>query len=362
MRKSNSYPQLDSNGLIPVAYMGTVPTPVTRVNNPVVEANTPNANIDSLDAAIGPDSDLTAVIRTTGQLVANTTILKKIDMLDEGIGFDAQLSGTPKNISKNLTIYQNLEVLDAYKSVQTKKFTIGGVGIKAVGTITVSGTPVADETITIGETTYTFKAARAVAGEITINADNATQVTNIVDAVTTDSTDVVATDGADDTVVITAAAPGVAGNLLPFTESATGIAVDGTGTLGGTTAGVDPVAGCDFNFVQAANTTEQVINLGAIVPAFSRIIDVFTVTNSAFTGATTMGIEVGTSSGGNELIATANVIAANAINQIDHSTTYPTISASATNIYVSGTPGENWDNVTSGKLSIYITFNNVANI
>lgn len=115
--------------------------------------------------------------------------------------------------------------------------------VAAVGTITVSGTPVADETMVIGATTYTFKALRAIAGEITLSAVNATQVTNIVDAVTADSTDVTAADGTGDTVVITAATKGTAGNALTFTESVTGIAVDGTGTLGATVLGVAGTVG-----------------------------------------------------------------------------------------------------------------------
>jgi hypothetical protein len=115
--------------------------------------------------------------------------------------------------------------------------------VAAVGTITVSGTPVAEETMVIGGTTFTFKAARGGAGEITLDANNATQVTNIIAATDLDSTDVVCTDGTGDTVVVTAAVKGVAGNSLPLTESATGIAVDGTGTLGATVAGVDGTVG-----------------------------------------------------------------------------------------------------------------------
>ena len=42
------------------------------------------------------------------------------------------------------------------------------------------------------------------------------------------------------------------------------------------------VADCDFNFDTAANVTEQVFNLGAIVPAFARVLDVKTVTTEAF--------------------------------------------------------------------------------
>jgi hypothetical protein len=111
--------------------------------------------------------------------------------------------------------------------------------VAAVGTITVSGTPIADETMVIGGRTYTFKAARGGVGEITLDANNATQVLNIIAATDLDSTDVVCTDGTGDTVVVTAATKGTAGNALVLTSGATGIAVNGTGTLGATVAGVN---------------------------------------------------------------------------------------------------------------------------
>ena len=107
------------------------------------------------------------------------------------------------------------------------------------GTITISGTPVADETMVMGGTTYTFKATRALTGEITIDADNDVLVNNIVTAITADSTDTTAVDGAGSTVVVTAVVQGTAGDSVVFTEAATGVAVDGAGTLGTTTAGVD---------------------------------------------------------------------------------------------------------------------------
>lgn len=110
--------------------------------------------------------------------------------------------------------------------------------IAAQGTITVSGTPVADETMHIGETLYTFKALRSGAGEITISAVNATQATNIINAITADSTDVTAANGTASTVVVTAKVRGVSGNNLTFTESVTGIAMNGSNKLGGTTLGV----------------------------------------------------------------------------------------------------------------------------
>lgn len=111
--------------------------------------------------------------------------------------------------------------------------------IAAQGTITLTGIPIADETMVIAGKTYTFKAARSGDGEITIGANAAATVTNIVAAITADSTNVTAVDGAGDTVVITAAVAGTAGNALTFTEAATNTAVDGAGTLGTTTAGVE---------------------------------------------------------------------------------------------------------------------------
>lgn len=236
--------------LYDLAGASTELVPVTRTNNPISASDTLAENIDNLDEAIGAEADLTIVTRAVGQIVSDSSLLKKIDALDEVVGFDAQVSGTPKNISKAQTIYQNLDALDTYKTVQTKKFTIGGVG----------------------------------------------------------------------------------------------------------------VAGCDFNFTTAEDMTEQVIDLGAILPAFSRLIDVFTVTNTAFTDAVSLGIEIGTTSGGDELAATADVIAANAINQIAHANTFPAISATESHLYINGTPGANWNLVTAGKLTVYVTYNNILNV
>ena len=48
------------------------------------------------------------------------------------------------------------------------------------------------------------------------------------------------------------------------------------------TIGAPGVADCDFNFASADNITEQVIDLGAIIPAFARILDAKTVTSVMF--------------------------------------------------------------------------------
>jgi hypothetical protein len=138
--------------------------------------------------------------RTAGAIVATATVNDNIDAIDAAIGFEAQCSGTGKTINKAATVFQNLDALDTYKSVQTVKKTIGGIGITA-----------------------------------------------------------------------------------------------------------------DFNFVTADNTTEQIIDLGAILPAKSRLVDIFLYTDAVFTGATTLVADVGTSSGGNELIGSATIYATDAI-------------------------------------------------
>ena len=78
-----------------------------------------------------------------------------------------------------------------------------------------------------------------------------------------------------------------------------------TKTIKKTIGGVG-ITGCDFNFATAANMTEQVIDLGEIIPAKANIVDIFTFTDAVFTGATTLVAETGTTSSGDELISIPN--------------------------------------------------------
>jgi len=128
--------------------------------------------------------------------------------------------------------------------------------IAAQGTITMAGIAVANETFVIDTQTFTWKAARGIAGEVTIGANAAEAVTNIVTAVTADLATVTAVDGAGDTVVITAVtAKGTAGNGVVLTEASTNMTVNGSGTLGATTAGVDAVITFDVALPVAVDNT-----------------------------------------------------------------------------------------------------------
>lgn len=110
------------------------------------------------------------------------------------------------------------------------------VGVKATGTITFSGLPVANETIAVNGTTYTFKATAATATEITIGADATATASNTAAKIDANDSAVDAVNVAG-VVTISAANTGEYGNAITLAESATNTAVSGA-TLSG---GVDKV-------------------------------------------------------------------------------------------------------------------------
>lgn len=111
--------------------------------------------------------------------------------------------------------------------------SITPASVAATGTITVSGTPVANETLVVGAQTFTFKVARSIAGEVTISATPSTQAANIAAAITADIASTATAAAVSAVVTVTAATAGVVGNLIVLTEAATGIAVSGSGKLSG---------------------------------------------------------------------------------------------------------------------------------
>lgn len=127
------------------------------------------------------------------------------------------------------------------------------------------------------------------------------------------------------------------------------------------TIGAVGVAGCDFNFAAGANTTAQPKDLGAIIPAFARIVDVVAVTTTTFagTGISAFGVTIGTTSGGTEVANSADLILANAINQcaVGAGFTWIAITAAAKHVWIGGAPtGGNWDVLLAGKLTVYVTY------
>jgi len=131
------------------------------------------------------------------------------------------------------------------------------------------------------------------------------------------------------------------------------------------TIGAVGVAGCDKNFVTAANTTAQPIDLGVIIPSTARILDVVVKTTTLFagTGISAFGVTIGTTTGGTELAGSADLILANAINQIAVGAgfTWIAITHAAKHIWIGGAPtGGNWSALTAGKLTVYVTYIDTA--
>lgn len=139
--------------------------------------------------------------------------------------------------------------------------------------------------------------------------------------------------------------------------ASTGLAVDKTLKY---TIGRVGVAGCDFNFAAAADHAEQVINLGAIIPAKAKVIDIQVVCVEAVVGVTDVTIEVGNSSSGAQFIAALSCDDLNEVVGFVLATLLiPVVVnwAAATNIYVTADPTDNtWDLMTAGKWEVYITY------
>lgn len=100
--------------------VGAPLTPVTRTNNPTLAANQANANISSLDNAIGADSQLTPLSRTVGQIALSDSLYQMIEKIDTILGADSQLTNQNYvNIANS--IMTNLSNLDG----QVQSLTTG---------------------------------------------------------------------------------------------------------------------------------------------------------------------------------------------------------------------------------------------
>ena len=116
----------------------------------------------------------------------------------------------------------------------------------------------------------------------------------------------------------------------------------------------------DFKFASAANSDEQNLDLGAIIPAKARIVSVQLVCTAALAGSGThdIVIGVGNASSGEQLIAAASVDGTNEVLQSTAVLTDAVIMnwAAATNVFIQANPDANWDTYTAGKWAVYVTY------
>lgn len=144
-----------------------------------------------------------------------------------------------------------------YLNVQCCKDT-APVAEKASGKFTFEANPVADNTIGIDDTVYTFVASDAGDDEILLGATLAKTLENIVaksyPGVTFEIT-------ADDEITVTAVAPGTAGNSIQLKKNSSNISISGTYLSGGTASNVvtvklqDSDNGTDFTDVVGGSVT-----------------------------------------------------------------------------------------------------------
>ena len=174
------------------------------------------------------DKDGNAV---TTNLVADAQLVKALAKLVK------EQADNSANVTNQITASSTIEVIDPKTA---------GNGVKASGTVTVTGNFTANDELTIGDDTYTFVASPSSAYEVDLGADAEESLSNLAAAIngtgtagttygsgTAANSDVSATSTAT-TLVVTARTAGTAGNSVVFTEDTDGgsvFSVTGSGTL-----------------------------------------------------------------------------------------------------------------------------------
>lgn len=134
---------------------------------------------------------------------------------------------------------------DAGGALTTDTPNVSIVSTKAFGTITVTADPLTNETFVVNGVTYTFKAIPTARTHVKITAGNNTAMAAAIrDAINgyenrytgKAAVPIIVATSALGVCTVTAPVGGVAGNAITFTESVTGVAMSGSGTITGGTA------------------------------------------------------------------------------------------------------------------------------
>lgn len=187
---------------------------------------------------------------------------------------------------------------------------ISANGTKAQGTMTIAEPVTVGDTFAVGSRTYVFVTAGTenIEGEISVGADEAATKVNIVaaingtDGINSANPEVTAAAFAGDDCVMTARHPGIWANSIPFTEIVLTHAsnvLDGSGTFGGTTTGVEcsasdagdalvtALAGDSLAEVSGVNASGTVtVTAVATGSSYNAVTTTETMTNGAFGAGT----------------------------------------------------------------------------
>lgn len=151
-----------------------------------------------------------------------------IDVNDSADSIASLINGTNSGTKRNLQGIANF--IGALQG-GARSFSSGRITIttKAFAVLTVSGTPVADETFVINGVTFTAKASGTAENTFILSANNTTCAKNIAAAINASVTDgianaIVATS-ADGVITLTAIGDGYSALGFTISESMTGLAI-----------------------------------------------------------------------------------------------------------------------------------------
>lgn len=144
-----------------------------------------------------------------------------------------------------------------------------GAATKAVGVLAAGATPTADDTVTVGQVTYTFKAAAVAATDVVIGANATEAMTNLATKINADNAQVVTAVANDGTVVLTAKLAGRAGNAITLAASNAADMIVSPMSGGQDAGDVKPKVGLGYCFT---NTEGEVIPGNPNNKAFAGIL------------------------------------------------------------------------------------------
>lgn len=129
------------------------------------------------------------------------------------------------------------------------------------------------------------------------------------------------------------------------------------------TVGHPGETGTDFAFTSASNTSEQILDLGPLIPPYARVIDVTIICTQTVT-ASTMTFDAGHSSGGAEWIESSTAVDAigETVSMTAAGAFNVAISSSLRDVYLNGTPGANWENYLAGEWFVIITYLDIGSL
>lgn len=147
-----------------------------------------------------------------------------------------------------------------------------GAGAFAIGTVTFSGNPAANDTLTLGGTAITFVASSPTGNQVVIGVDQATTFANLLAflqaSLDTNLSKCNYAATASNVITLTYKTVGVGGNAFTTVKSSSSLAVSGATLSGGTAASlvsyaVAPASGADISaLLKLTSTTAQALVSG----------------------------------------------------------------------------------------------------